>query len=92
MCNTNQHKISTYALKNLISTYVEHKVSKMEIEIDYESKFGDDAIREMDNDPIYQFHLACCQTAEDWMRAVGISTSCNLVMDMIKTEMENKTC
>lgn len=80
------HEISTYALKNLLSAYVEKEIMRKEIELKYELEYEDSDLRseKMDADSEYQFYLGGCQTAEEWMKAIGISPECKLVMDMIR--------
>jgi hypothetical protein len=84
------HKISTYALKNLLVAYVEYKILRKEIEIRYESEYDDPVTRseKIDNDPEYQFYLGSCWVAEDWMNAIGISPECGLVKDMIRKRLK----
>ena len=31
----------------------------------------------------YTFHQGCCETAENWMRAVGVSPQCNYIMERL---------
>lgn len=66
------HEISTYALKNLIKSYWHCMYRKTEIEIHYEMEGNKD---DVENDSEYQFNKAYCEAAEEWMRAIGISTS-----------------
>ena len=31
----------------------------------------------------YQFHKACCETSEMWMKAIGISPKCKFITERI---------
>ena len=39
--------------------------------------------REAENDAEYQFHKACCETSEMWMKAIGISPKCEFITERI---------
>ena len=65
------------ALHSLISIYVDHKLAKSVYEEseEYPETSGD-----------YLFHCACCETAENWMRAIGIHPDSNYVGYIIDKE------
>ncbi len=54
-------------------TYVDHK--KMMIEYEENSEY--------EENPEYMFHKGCCETAEEWMRSVGVSPQCNFITDRL---------
>lgn len=68
--------ITGNAVKNLINTYADHKLMCEW----YEENMDED---ELDFDVEYTYHSACCATAEDWMRAIGISPESNFVAKII---------
>lgn len=68
-------EITKNTLENLMLTYVEHK----KIMEEYESESNED----YENDPEYMFHKGCCETAEDWMRSVGVSSKCNFITERL---------
>ena len=73
------------ALKNLVSTYADHKVQKEKYleDVDY-----DEYLLKEDID--YQFYVAYCHAAEEWMRAIGIHPESNFVTDIIEKEREGR--
>lgn len=77
--------ITENSVINLINTYANHKIQMEEylIENDYD---GDMLYDNAD----YQFHLACCETAEDWMRNIGISPASNFVQQIIEKERSRR--
>lgn len=74
-----KYTLTENALKNLVSTYASHRIACEEF----------DKEDDLDN-PEYLFDLACCQTAEDWMRAIGIHPESNFVTDIIEKERERR--
>ena len=68
------------ALKNLIYTYADHKLMCEEYELDEDGIF----------DSEYDIHHAHCETAEDWMRSLGIDPMCKFVSDIIEEEMDRR--
>lgn len=66
-------KITKNVLENLMLTYVDHK--KMMIEYEENSEY--------EENPEYMFHKGCCETAEEWMRSVGVSPQCNFITDRL---------
>lgn len=75
--------ITENAIKNLISTYADHKV---QVEKTLEENDYDEELLYDDVD--YQFNMGCCQTAEDWMRTIGISPESNFVQEVVDRERE----
>ena len=60
----------------MLLAYIDHR--KILQEFDEEM---DD--REAENDAEYQFHKACCETSEMWMKAIGISPKCEFITERI---------
>lgn len=69
-------EISKNALENMLLVYIDHK--KILNEFDKEMNEWD-----MENDVDYQFHKACCETSEMWMRAIGVSPNCNFITERL---------
>ena len=71
------------AVKDLIATYADHKRQCMQFEeeVDYDEY-------ELENDIDYQFNMAYCHAAEEWMRAIGISQDSYFVQNIIHKEGE----
>lgn len=65
-------EITKNALENLMNTYVEHKKIMIEFENEDDTENAE-----------YTFHQGCCETAENWMRAVGVSPQCNYIMERL---------
>lgn len=65
-------EISKNVIENMMLEYINHK----QILNEYESEMDE---REMEEDANYNFHRGCCETAEIWMRAVGVSPDCNFI-------------
>jgi hypothetical protein len=65
-------EITKNALENLMIVYVDHKKMMREYENDDETECTE-----------YAFHQGCCETAETWMRAVGVSPNCNFITDRL---------
>lgn len=72
-------EITKNVLENMMSVYVNHK--RMMIEM--ENEHGDEEGLYEDGD--YNFHRGCCETAESWMRAVGVSPQCNFIMEKLSS-------
>lgn len=68
-------ELTDNAVKNMMSTYVEHKKMMNE----YEDENDTENIE-------YAFHRGCCETAENWLRLISISPQCNYIMDRLYTE------
>ena len=73
--------ISYNAVVNLLHDYASHKLMCEEYE-------GDERYEEYDlyDDAEYSHHAACCATAENWLRAIGISPESNCVQEIIEKE------
>ena len=69
-------EISKNALENMLLAYIDHK--KMLNEYNKEMSESD-----IEDDADYQFHKACCETSEMWMRAIGISPNCNFITESL---------
>lgn len=67
-------EISKNAIENMILAYIDHK----QILIEYESEMDE---QEMEEDANYNFHRGCCETAECWMRAIGVSPDCEFIRE-----------
>lgn len=67
-------EITRNALENMLMSYVDHK----KIMISMEEDHGDEEGLYEDGD--YNYHRGCCETAESWMEAVGVSPQCNYIM------------
>lgn len=79
-------EITKNVIENLMLTYIEHKKMMMEYEKDYDTacdRFYGESDEEYENSPEYMFHKGCCQTAEDWMRSIGVSPQCNFITDRL---------
>lgn len=64
------------AVENMMLAYVNHKQIMNEIE----NECPEDLLLE---DASYNFHRGCCETAESWMRAVGVSPECNFIIERL---------
>lgn len=69
-------EISRNAIENMMLVYIEHK----QILNEYKSEMDE---REMEEDTEYNFHRGCCETAESWMRAIGVSPNCNFIQERL---------
>lgn len=67
-------EISRNVIENMMMEYINHK--KILNEYEYEM----DA---MEEDANYNFHRGCCETAETWMRAIGVSPNCNFIQEKL---------
>ena len=47
-----------------------------------EEEHGDEEGLYEDGD--YNFRRGCCETAEKWMEAIGVSPQCNFIMEKLK--------
>lgn len=65
-------EISRNAIEIMMIAYIDHK----KILNEYESEMDE---RELEDNADYNFHRGCCETAESWMRAVGVSPNCNFI-------------
>ena len=72
----NGMKISKNAIENMMLAYIDHK----QILNEYESEMDE---QEMEEDANYNFHRGCCETAECWMRAIGVSPDCEFVRERL---------
>lgn len=70
-------EITKNALENMMMVYVDHK----KMIIDMEKAHGDE--EDLYEDGGYNFHKGCCETAESWMRAIGVSPQCNFIMEKL---------
>lgn len=64
------------ALENMMLVYVDHKKSMIEYENEY-NEF------ELEENCEYIFHKGCCETAESWMRVIGVSPQCNFITEKL---------
>lgn len=69
-------EISKNVIENMMMIYIDHK----KILNEYESEMDE---REMEGDENYNFHRGCCETAESWMRAIGVSPNCNFIQERL---------
>lgn len=72
-------EISRNVIENMMIAYIDHK----KILNEYESEMDE---REMEEDANYNFHSGCCETAESWMRAIGVSPDCNFIQERLYSE------
>lgn len=72
-------EITKNVLENMMSVYVDHKRMMIEMENEHEDE------EELYEDADYNFHRGCCETAESWMRAVGVSPQCNFIMEKLSS-------
>lgn len=70
------YRISKNTIENMMLAYIDHK----QILIEYESEMDE---QEMEEDADYNFHKGCCETAECWMRAIGVSPDCEFVRERL---------
>ena len=69
-------EISRNAIENMMITYIDHKKMLNEYELEMDE-------RELEDNADYNFHRGCCETAESWMRAVGVSPNCNFIQERL---------
>lgn len=69
-------EISRNIIENMMMVYIDHKKILNEYEFETDE-------REMEEDANYNFHRGCCETAESWMRAVGVSPNCNFIQERL---------
>lgn len=67
-------EISKNVIENMMLVYIDHK----QILNEYESEMDE---QEMEEDANYNFHRGCCETAECWMRAIGVSPDCEFIRE-----------
>ena len=70
------YRISKNAIENMMLAYIDHK----QILNEYESEMDE---QEMEEDANYNFHKGCCETAECWMRSIGVSPDCEFVRERL---------
>lgn len=70
-------EITNNVLKNMMMAYVDYK----KMLIDMENAHGDE--EGLYEDGAYNFHKGCCEMAETWMRAIGVSPQCNFIMERL---------
>ena len=70
-------EITKNVLENLMLTYIDHK----KIIIEMEREHGDEEGLYEDAD--YNFRKGCCETAENWMRSIGVSPQCNFITERL---------
>lgn len=68
--------INKNVIENMMLVYIDHK----KILNGYKSEMEE---REIEEDTNYNFHRGCCETAETWMRAVGVSPDCNFIQERL---------
>ena len=68
--------INKNVIENMMLVYIDHK----KILNGYKSEMEE---REMEEDANYNFHRGCGETAETWMRAVGVSPDCNFIQERL---------
>lgn len=69
-------EISRNAIEIMMIAYIDHK----KILNEYESEMDE---RELEDNADYNFHRGCCETAESWMRAIGVSPNCNFIQERL---------
>lgn len=75
--------IAGNTIENLLNTYADHK-AQMKI---YEEEVDFDIDR-LENNAEYMYHKGCCETANNWIRCVGMSPNSPAIEKMIKEHME----
>lgn len=70
-------EITRNVLENMMIVYVDHKKAMIDMENDHGDEEG------LYEDADYNFHKGCCETAESWMRAIGVSPQCNFITDKL---------
>lgn len=70
---TYKFTLTENAIHNLMNSYVDHKKAIMDIE-------EENSEEEMFEDIDYNFHAGCCETAEAYMRVLGVSPTCEYIM------------
>lgn len=69
-------ELTENAVKNMMSSYVNHKKIMMEIE----NECDEDELYEDGN---YNYHKGYCESAETWMRTIGISQQCSFIEERL---------
>lgn len=70
-------EITKNVIENMMLVYVDHKNMMIDLENEHEDEEG------LYDDADYNFHRGCCETAESWMRAIGVSSQCNFIMEKL---------
>lgn len=70
-------EITKNVLENMMIVYADHK----RMVINMEKEHGDE--QGLYEDPDYNFHKGCCEMAESWMRAIGVSPQCNFITEKL---------
>lgn len=82
-----QHEISSYALKNIVSDYVDHK-RQMEIYEEEADENGEDDIYDTD----YWYHCGFADAAKQILISIGISPQSKIIREkyneVLKREKE----
>lgn len=74
-----EFRITENAVKNLLYDYAKHRAMYKFIELKSDPE-------DLYDDAEYTYHKACCNTAETWMRTLGISPESNFVMEFVERE------
>lgn len=69
-------EITKNVIGNMMLLYIDHK----KILNEYESETDE---RELEDNADYNFHRGCCETAETWMRAIGVSPNCEFILERL---------
>lgn len=69
-------EINKTAIENMMTVYIDHK----KILNEYESETDE---KELEDNADYNFHRGCCETAETWMRAIGVSPNCEFILERL---------
>lgn len=67
--------ITENAIHNLMDSYVDHKKMTTEYEIEGDTE-----------NPEYTFHKGCCETAESYMRILGVCPTCDYITDKLNNK------
>lgn len=71
-------EITKNMLENMMTIYVDHKKTMIDLENECEN-----SEEELYENSDYNFHRGCCETAESWMRAIGVSPQCNFITEKL---------
>lgn len=69
-------EINKTVIKNMMTIYIDHK----KILNEYESETDE---KELEDNADYNFHRGCCETAETWMRVIGVSPNCEFILERL---------
>lgn len=69
-------EINKTVIENMMTVYIDHK----KILNEYESETDE---KELEDNADYNFHRGCCETAETWMRAIGVSPNCEFILERL---------